>query len=145
MAEAPIVDDILKLGKGPLRLWRLSNGGMKIGNRFVRLGLVPGASDILGGFSRIIKPEDIGKTIMQNVMLEVKDDAGKPTPKQQNFVDQARMRGALAGIVRSANEARLVMNYWDEDDQLCSCGDDRPAPGYKYCPDCTSKMLAGAA
>ena len=44
------------------------------------------------------------------VFLEVKTETGKPSKEQLNFLEQMRRIGAIAGVVRSADEAiDLVM------------------------------------
>lgn len=58
-------------------------------------GLPTGFSDLLG----------VRKLDGRAVFIEVKTKTGKPTLKQQKFIQQMKLNSAIAGICRSADEA----------------------------------------
>jgi hypothetical protein len=99
MSETLIVKSIL----GALQLrykkkaffWRNNTGAMKTeGGGFVRFGAT-GSSDILG----ILAPTG------RFIALEVKTAKGKTSPAQEAWLAEARALGAVAGVVRSIDEA----------------------------------------
>jgi len=75
----------------------------------VRYGLAPGSSDLIGWRSVVITPEMVGQRVAVFVAVEVKTATGRATPQQLNFIQQVQQAGGIAGIVRSADEARGLM------------------------------------
>lgn len=75
---------------------------IKVGNEYRRTGLVKGHSDLTG-----VRKSD-GKAIF----IEVKKPKGSVIYKEQeNFLKQMKKANAIAGICRSAEEAKeLVIN-----------------------------------
>lgn len=67
--------------------------------RPVKTGLPVGFSDLFGHRAGDCKA----------FYLEVKTQAGRPTVQQLAFVEAMRKRGAIAGIVRSVDEARQLV------------------------------------
>ena len=46
----------------------------------------------------------------QSVFIEVKTPKGRPTEKQQKFIQMMKLNGAVAGVCRSADEAiKLIL------------------------------------
>jgi hypothetical protein len=75
-------------------------GAYETDDRFIRYGFV-GLSDIIGQLR--------GGRIL---CVEVKrEKGGKVSPAQQAFVDKVRRFGGVAGIVRSVDDAVLLMRY----------------------------------
>jgi len=69
--------------------------------RPIRTGLPVGFSDLFGfraGDARAF-------------FLEVKTPTGRPTAQQLQFVEAMRQRGAIAGIVRSVDDARALLSF----------------------------------
>lgn len=81
--------------KGKAHFWRNNTGAMKTeGGRWVSFGQV-GSPDILG----ILSPAG------RLVALEVKTAKGKTSEAQEAWLSKARELGAIAGVVRSIDEA----------------------------------------
>ena len=63
--------------------------------RYFDTGLPNGFTDLFG----------FRKSDGKAVFIEVKTSKGKPTEKQQNFLQMMKLNGAIAGICRSAEDA----------------------------------------
>lgn len=75
--------------------------------RRVSFGLFKGSSDFIGWLTID------GKAIF--MALEVKDDIGKPSPEQLNFIAQVKAAGGIAGVVRSVQDVEnLIQSYKQE-------------------------------
>ena len=46
--------------------------------------------------------------------LEFKNEVGKATPEQLEFIAEAKSKGAIAEVVHSFDEAVRVLRKWDE-------------------------------
>lgn len=77
-------------------------------------GLPPGFADTFGGVQTTITPDMIGKTICQFFGLEIKDEYGKPSAEQANFLAAVRANGGRAGIARSTDDAEWIL--WGDHD-----------------------------
>lgn len=77
--------------------WRINTGGAKIGDRFVRFGMV-GMSDIVG-----ILPSG------RFLAIEVKSATGKVTRPQQAFLDTVNAHGGYGFVARSVEYVRLAL------------------------------------
>jgi hypothetical protein len=119
---------LLACGSGPVRLWR-NNVGTGWAGQVVKV-----TSGNLGAIARSIRPGDIivrqgrplhaglcvGSSdligyrvvdhVAQFVALEVKSATGRPTAQQTQFIDHINAVGGCAGIVRSVEDARSVLN-----------------------------------
>lgn len=81
-------------------LFRANVGqGFTKDGRFFSTGLPKGFSDLFG----------FRLTDGRAVFIEVKTATGRVRPEQQNFIEQMRSNGALAGIARSVEEARKII------------------------------------
>lgn len=81
-------------------LFRANVGqGFTKDGRFFSTGLPKGFSDLFG-----FRLSD-GRA----VFIEVKTATGRVRPEQQNFIEQMRLNGALAGIARSVEDARKII------------------------------------
>ena len=74
------------------------------------MGLHVGSADLIGWQTRIIQPEDVGKTFAQFLSVEVKTMKGCIRPEQLHWQSVVNQRGGVAIIVRSPEEA---LNYLD--------------------------------
>ena len=93
--EANIQKEImLALSQAGCTVWRNNTGAFKDGDRFIKYGLCKGSSDLIG-----IAPNG------RFLAVEVKTAKGKPTKEQINFIEQVRMKGGIAFVARSAEEA----------------------------------------
>lgn len=68
------------------------------GTRIRRFGLCPGSSDLIG-----IGPGG------RFLAIEVKTPRGRVAPDQARFIDLVRARGGIAGICRSVEDARTLV------------------------------------
>lgn len=111
MIEVDIMDLVrAKLSVGPVRLFR-NNVGLLVdakGN-YVRYGLCPGSSDLIGWRSVTIRPVDVGNEFAIFCAIEVKSQYGKPSDAQERFINQVQRHGGLAGIARSLEDARHIL------------------------------------
>jgi hypothetical protein len=112
-----------KISAGNVRLFRNNIGSAFLGAHYhaangsvviknpsrVVYGLCEGSSDLIGWKSRVIGPEDVGKTIAQFVAIEVKSAAGKLSKTQKIFIDKVNEVGGLAEMARSINEAAEIL------------------------------------
>lgn len=69
--------------------------------RPIRSGLPVGFSDLFGNRAGDARA----------FYLEVKTVTGRIRPEQAAFIGAMRLRGALAGVVRSIEDARAVLRY----------------------------------
>lgn len=77
--------------------------------RPLHAGLCKGSSDIIGWMSIVITPGMIGRKIAVFLAMEVKENA-RATAEQLNFIDAVHAAGGIAGIVRSEDEAKALMD-----------------------------------
>jgi len=65
----------------------------------------------LGGFrSIIITPEMVGQRVAVYAQVEVKTATGRVKPTQRAFLDMTTLAGGLAGIARSVDDAKKVLD-----------------------------------
>lgn len=82
-------------------LFRANVGqGFTKGGRFFSTGLPKGFSDLFG-----FRLSD-----SRAVFIEVKTVTGRVRPEQEKFIGRMREYGALAGIARSVEDARRIIN-----------------------------------
>lgn len=81
-------------------VWRNNQGAYKDAKGFfVRYGVCnPGGSDLVGIFK--------GKFLA----IECKAPGKNPTPEQQLFIDMVNKLGGIAGVVRSADDLRKLLD-----------------------------------
>ena len=112
MKETPILKRImLACSTGSVRLWRNNCGALqdKTG-RWVNFGIAsPGGSDLIGFKTITVGPEHLGKRLAGFAAIECKSKSGRIREKQQIFIDNVKLRGGLAGIARSVEEAKKVL------------------------------------
>ena len=120
MRESTILHRImLALGAGAVRVFRnntgsawqgdvqrLQDGSVLIRNpRFVRFGLCPGSSDLIGWRSVEVTPEMVGSRLAVFTAIEVKSEEGRLDPEQVAFLEQVRQAGGIGVEARSAEAA----------------------------------------
>ena len=73
--------------------------------------LVPGASDLIGFRMTTITPEMVGKRMPIFAVIEAKTEDGKldAEGKQEHFLDVISQAGGFAGVARSKEDARKIM------------------------------------
>lgn len=100
MNEETILQNKIRAGVSDIAVtFRINVGKFKVGDRYISTGVPPGFSDIFG-----FRRKD-GKAFF----IEVKTERGRPTEKQLIFIKKMQDCGALAGIARSVEEARGII------------------------------------
>ena len=103
----------LELGRGPVRLWRNNVGALRDQRgRLVSYGLCPGSSDLIGLRRLRVAPEHLGQELAVFCALEIKSQRGRPTAEQQRFLALVQAMGGLAGVIRTPEEARALLQVW---------------------------------
>lgn len=122
---------LLKLSAAGVTVWRNNTGSGWAGRSFelragqhytakggervvldarpLRAGLCEGSSDMIGFESVTITPEMVGSRIAVFGAWESKENTGRATSKQANFVDLVLNAGGIGGIVRSETEALATL------------------------------------
>lgn len=77
--------------------------------RPLHAGLQVGSGDGIGWVSHVIRPEDAGRLVAVFASVETKTAAGRLRPEQANWLEQVQAAGGLAGVARSVEEARGVL------------------------------------
>jgi hypothetical protein len=111
MSETSLVRSILLAhSRGDCRLFRNNVGVLqdRYGN-YVRYGLAPGSSDLIGWQSVIVDQTMIGKRIAVFVGVEAKVARGRSTLAQRGFVELVKAAGGRAGEARSIEEAGAIL------------------------------------
>lgn len=113
MREQVIQQQIrLDIGISPeVRLFRNNCGTAtdpRTGN-FIRYGLSPGSSDLIGIRKVTITPDMVGQTIGVFTSLEVKTDTGRPSTDQKKWLSMVTAFGGIAGVARSPQDARRIL------------------------------------
>lgn len=81
-------------------MFRINVGkGYTPDGRYFDTGVPSGFSDLFG----------VRKSDGRAVFIEVKTPTGRPTDKQKIFLDVMRKNGAVAGVCRSAEEAKKLI------------------------------------
>lgn len=112
MSEQQIQQAIrLKLSKGPVRLFRNNTGALRDERgQLVRYGLCSGSSDLIGLTQVTITPDMVGQTVAVFTAIEVKAPTGRPTAEQEAFLAMVTHFGGRAGIARSIDDARRIVD-----------------------------------
>lgn len=98
--EHSIQNDIRNSTADIAILFRANVGqGITYDGRHFDTGLPKGFSDLFG----------FRKSDGRAVFIEVKTPTGRIRPEQQNFIDKMRLYGALAGVARSVQDARNII------------------------------------
>lgn len=111
MKETDVQNTIrLRLSKGNTRLFR-NNVGMledRKGN-FVRYGLCPGSSDLIGWTTVTVTPDMVGKQVAVFTAVEVKASRTRATEQQYAFICAVKKAGGRAGVARGIMEAKQII------------------------------------
>jgi len=114
MSETKVRNKIFKHigGRRDCRLFRNNCGLAKYpdGSR-VKYGVCnPGGSDLIGWRSVTVTPDMIGDRVAVFLAIETKAAKKKPSKKQQNFINQIKAAGGLAGSAKSVIEALNIVD-----------------------------------
>ncbi len=100
MTEHDIQNDIRNNTTDIAVIFRANVGsGITYDGRHFDTGLPKGFSDLFG----------FRKSDGRAVFIEVKSPTGRARPEQLNFIQKMQSYGALAGIARSAEDARKII------------------------------------
>lgn len=80
--------------------------------RPLHAGLTKGGSDLVGWKPVVITEDMVGKTLAVFTAIEVKSASGRATADQLNFINQVRAGGGVAGIARTPEEARKLLESY---------------------------------
>jgi hypothetical protein len=111
MTESQIQRDIrVQLNQGNTRAWRNNIAKIKVRGQWVNFGIPGvGGSDLIGFHTITITPEHVGNRVAVFLAIECKSATGKPSPAQTNFINFVTSNGGIAGIARSAQEAKQLL------------------------------------
>jgi hypothetical protein len=73
--------------------------------RPLHAGLCVGSSDLIGFKSVLVTPDMVGSRVAIFTAVECKDDDGRATTDQSNFLERVEMAGGIAMLVRSSDDA----------------------------------------
>ena len=90
---------------GNVRMFR-NNVGFMNG---VKFGLCVGSSDLIGMTSKTITADDVGKTIAVFTAIEIKTEKGRVSEPQQKFIAMVKRLGGIAGVCRSIDDAKALL------------------------------------
>lgn len=111
--ETPIMQAIRLAvgGRDDARLFR-NNVGLFYtrDGRPIRCGLCAGSSDQVGWRSVVVTPRLVGRRIAVFTALEIKTATGRVDPAQINFIDQVQLAGGIAGVARSPEQAKEILD-----------------------------------
>lgn len=125
MKENPIMRLILReCGQGDARLFRNNVGTGWVGERVrhepdllvlrnprpLHAGLCVGSSDLIGWRTITVTPEMVGQQVAVFVAVESKSLRGSAKEAQTNFIEAVRRAGGLAGVARSVEDAREILD-----------------------------------
>lgn len=78
--------------------------------RPIHAGLCPGSSDLIGWKIVTVTEEMVGTKVALFTAVEVKQNIGRASKEQINFMFQVRNAGGVSGVVRDPDEARKLLN-----------------------------------
>ena len=124
MRETPLRNNIMEaIGAGPVRVWVNVVGTFVDPHRpqqRITVGLQnPGGSDLIGYRQLVITPEMVGMTLAQFLAIEVKGEGTPWRPGQKEFLRRVRQIGGCAGVARSVEDSRKIV----DSQSLCGYGD----------------------
>ncbi len=99
--EATVLESVIRYARiHPKVAWirRINTGAVKMQSRYMRFGFV-GCSDLIG---QMIDGRFLA--------LECKSNTGKLTEEQTAFLDRVKRHGGVAGMVRSIDDAEVLLN-----------------------------------
>lgn len=108
------------------RLFRVNVGQAWTGNKIIKqgrdviikdarpfnVGVPKGFSDCVGLNTIEITPEMVGKKVAVFTAAEIKNETGRLTTEQSNFLAFVREAGGIAGRIRSPEEYASMLNHY---------------------------------
>lgn len=101
MKKEKDIQNEIRLALNPYAIvFRINVGGfMTSDGRYITTGVPKGFSDLFG----------VRKSDGRAFFIEVKNDRGKLSKHQENFLKQMRKNNAIVGVARSAEEAVRII------------------------------------
>jgi hypothetical protein len=100
----------LAISSPSVRMFRNNTGSLKDENgRRVSFGLCAGSSDLIGWSTREITSDMVGKKVAVFTAIEIKTAKGRVSESQQNFINAVRNFGGIAGVARSVDDAKKML------------------------------------
>ena len=94
-----------------VRIFRNNTGRLQNSSgEWVDYGLVQGSSDLIGWTTVTVTPDMVGRKLALFTAIEVKTKTGRVSESQTNFINRVREAGGLAGVARSVEDARKILN-----------------------------------
>ena len=78
--------------------------------RPVQFGLAKGSADLVGWKTVTITPDMVGQEVAVFTSIEVKTAKGRATQYQQAWMNCVEKAGGIAGIARSTEDARKIVD-----------------------------------
>lgn len=101
MNEETLIQNNIRLACNDLAvLFRANVGTFKVADRYISTGLPKGFPDLFG----------IRKSDGKFIAIEVKTKTGKLRSEQKLMLDMLKKNGAIAGVARSVEDARKIIN-----------------------------------
>jgi hypothetical protein len=118
MRETPLRNNILlDVCAGAVRIWVNVVGTLVDPHRpqkRIKVGLQnPGGSDLIGWRRIEITPDMVGQTVAQFLAIEVKGEGTPWQEGQREFLQLVRDVGGCAGVARSVDAARKIVDSKD--------------------------------
>jgi len=113
MASEQTIQQQIRLAcsSGPTRLFRNNTGTLRDANgRPVQFGLAKGSADLIGWTTRTITADMVGQTVAVFTSIEVKSATGRLRPEQRQWLDAVSAAGGIAGVARSVEDARALLD-----------------------------------
>jgi hypothetical protein len=101
-----------RLSTGPdCRLLRNNVGMLQdITGQRVRFGLAVGSGDLIGWKTVLVTPDMVGCRLAVFTSIEVKSPTGPVRPEQKKWIAAVQEAGGFAGVARTVEEARQILN-----------------------------------
>lgn len=97
--------------KGIRRLWRNNVGMYKRDEYVIKYGVAnPGGSDLIGGTQVTVTPDMVGALLLIFTAVETKVKGKRPTPQQQDFMDNINRMGGFAGVAYEEQDVEKISN-----------------------------------
>ena len=137
MSESGVMHSImLALSASGATIFRNNVGAVKASDgRFIRFGLCPGSSDLIGFMPVTVTPDMVGKQIALFLAVEAKAPGGhtdlERKAAQDRFINAVLAAGGLAGYARTVEQALGVIGHGGDHCTSREGGARRTSPGGK--------------
>jgi hypothetical protein len=96
---------------GGTRAFRNNIAKLNVKGRWIDYGIPgKGGSDLIGWHSVTVTPDMVGRKLAIFLAIECKTAKGYLKPEQKFFIDAVTNAGGLAGVARSVDDAKTILN-----------------------------------